>query len=168
MKAEEVSTILAAHKKWLGDEEGGSHADLRGANLSGANLRNADLSGANLSGADLSGADLRGANLRNADLRGANLSGANLRGANLRGANLRNADLRGADLRNANRIAVFGPAPSSGRLVYAVAHENGLLWQAGCFWGTSEELAAKVAQVHSGKNRDWYEAVIALGKLQLT
>ena len=123
MKAEEVSTILAAHKKWLGDEEGGSHADLRGANLSGANLR---------------------------------------------GANLRNADLRGADLRNANRIAVFGPAPSSGRLVYAVAHENGLLWQAGCFWGTSEELAAKVAQVHSGKNRDWYEAVIALGKLQLT
>ena len=83
MTPEKLAEILAAHKLWLNDEEGGVKANLRGANLRGANLSWADLSGADLSKADLSGANLRGANLR-----GANLSGADLRGANLRGANL--------------------------------------------------------------------------------
>jgi hypothetical protein len=98
----------------------------------------------------------------------ADLSGADLSRANLSGADLSDANLSGADLRGAKHIAAFGPAPSSGRMVFAVAHESGPLWQAGCFWGTSEELAAKVAEVHTGKNRDWYEAVIALGKIQLS
>ena len=76
MTPEKLAEILAAHKLWLNDEEGGVKANLSGADLSGA-----DLSWANLSGADLSGADLRWANLS-----GANLSGADLRGANLSGA----------------------------------------------------------------------------------
>ena len=122
----DLKKILDEHLLWL-NGEGGSRADLRGANLSDADLRdadlrcanlsNADLRCANLSNADLRGADLFGANLRcanlsnadlrcanlsNADLRGANLSDADLFGANLRGANLRNADLRNADLRNAD------------------------------------------------------------------
>ena len=119
MTKEELDLILAAHKAWLNDEEGGKRADLSGAvlsgaNLSGANLRWADLSGADLSGAVLSGADLSGANLSGADLSwadlsgavlsGANLSGANLSGANLSGANLRWADLRRADLSGAEGL----------------------------------------------------------------
>ncbi len=106
---DELNTILENHKKWLYNEDGGSCADLRGANLRGANLRGAnlcgaDLRGANLRGANLCGADLRGANLRGADLRGANLRGANLCGADLRGADLRDADLRGANLRGAKNV----------------------------------------------------------------
>ena len=112
----DLKKILDEHLLWL-NGEGGSRADLRGANLFGANLSDADLRGANLSDADLPGADLRGANLsdadlpgadlscanlRGADLSGADLSGANLRDANLSGANLRDADLSGANLRNAN------------------------------------------------------------------
>jgi len=107
----DLKKILDEHLLWL-NGEGGSRADLSGANLRdadlfGANLRGADLRGANLSCANLSnanlfGADLRGANLRDADLRDADLRGANLRDANLFGANLRGADLRGADLRGAN------------------------------------------------------------------
>ena len=47
MKPEDIKEILESHKKWLiGD--GGSRADLRGANLRGANLRGADLCGANI------------------------------------------------------------------------------------------------------------------------
>ncbi len=84
-----IKEVLDKHLKWLMDEEGGSKA-----NLSGADLR----------WADLSRADLRGANLRGADLRGADLRGANLRGADLRGADLSRADLRGADLSEANNI----------------------------------------------------------------
>ena len=58
MKPEDIKEILESHKKWLiGD--GGSRADLRGANLRGANLR----------GADLCDADLCDANLRDANLR---------------------------------------------------------------------------------------------------
>ena len=102
----DLKKILDEHLLWL-NGEGGSRADLRGANLSDANLSNADLRGANLSDADLRNADLFGANLRDAnlsdaDLRGANLSDANLSNADLRGANLSDADLRNADLFGAN------------------------------------------------------------------
>ena len=107
----DLKKILDEHLLWL-NGEGGSRADLSGADLfgadlSGADLFDADLSGANLSGADLRdadlfGADLRGANLFGADLRGANLSGADLFGADLRGANLSGANLSGANLCNAN------------------------------------------------------------------
>ena len=97
----DLKKILDEHLLWL-NGEGGSRADLRGANLFGANLSDADLRGANLSDADLPGADLSCANLRGADLSGADLSCANLRGANLFGANLRDADLPGADLSGAN------------------------------------------------------------------
>ena len=102
MKKEELIEILDNHLKWLKNKEGGEHADLSGANLSGTYLRGADLSGANLSGTYLSGADLSGANLRDADLGGADLRGTYLSGANLRGADLSGADLRGTYLSGAN------------------------------------------------------------------
>ena len=91
MTPEKLAEILAAHKLWLNNEEGGVRADLSGANLSGANLRGANLSWANLSEANLSGANLRGANLSGANLRGANLRRADLSGANLFEANLSRA-----------------------------------------------------------------------------
>lgn len=86
--------------------QGGSPADLYGANLRDADLRDTDLRGARLCDADLSGADLRDADLSWADLRGANLSRAYLAGTYLHGANLRGADLRWADLRDANLFGV--------------------------------------------------------------
>ena len=92
----DLKKILDEHLLWL-NGEGGSRADLRGANL-----RDADLSCANLSDADLRGADLSFANLSNANLRDADLRGANLSCANLSFANLRDADLRGANLSCAN------------------------------------------------------------------
>ena len=93
----DLKKILDEHLLWL-NGEGGSRADLRGANLFGANLSDADLRGANLSDADLRGANLSCANLRGADLSGADLSCANLRGANLSGADLSCANLRGASM----------------------------------------------------------------------
>ena len=89
----DLSKILELHKKWVNNEEGGEHADLRGADLCYADLHGADLCGAdlrraNLCGANLCGADLCGANLRHADLRHADLRHANLYGADLCGANL--------------------------------------------------------------------------------
>ena len=112
----DLKKILDEHLLWLNGEGGScanlfganlrganlSDADLRCANLFGANLRGANLSDADLRGANLSDADLRCANLRDADLRGANLSDADLRGANLSDADLRCANLRDADLRGAN------------------------------------------------------------------
>ena len=85
---EELDIILAKHKLWSCNGEGGKRAYLEGADLEGAYLEGADLEWA-----DLIVADLRGAYLEGADLRGANLRGAYLRGADLRGANLRGADL---------------------------------------------------------------------------
>ena len=127
MEKAELTKILALHRKWLNDEEGGERASLSNANLSGANLRDANLScavlhganffdanlcganffdanlcGANLSGAKSFDADLHCAGLLGADLRGAGLLGADLRGAGLLGADLRGADLRGADLSGAD------------------------------------------------------------------
>ena len=97
----DLKKILDEHLLWL-NGEGGSRANLRGADLFGANLSDANLSDANLFGANLRGANLSNADLRDADLRCADLFGANLRGANLSDANLCNADLFGANLRDAN------------------------------------------------------------------
>ena len=102
MTVEKLTEILNKHKKWLRNEDGGSRANLSGADLYGANLSRADLYGANLSRANLYGANLSGADLYGANLSGADLYGANLSGANLSGANLYDADLSGADLYGAN------------------------------------------------------------------
>ena len=73
----DLKKILDEHLLWL-NGEGGSRADLSGANLRDADLSGADLSGANLFGANLSDADLPGADLSCANLRGADLSGASM------------------------------------------------------------------------------------------
>ena len=126
----DLKKILDEHLLWL-NGEGGSCANLFGANLRGANLSDADLRcanlfGANLRGANLSDADLRCANLSDADLRCANLRDADLRGANLSDADLRIADLCRADLCEAsidqmmwNIYTVFYPlqCPESGSYI---------------------------------------------------
>ena len=116
----DLKKILDEHLLWL-NGEGGSCANLFGANLRGANLSDADLRCANLFGANL-----RGANLSDADLRCANLSDADLRNADLCRADLRNADLCRADLCEAsidqmmwNIYTVFYPlqCPESGSYI---------------------------------------------------
>ena len=116
----DLKKILDEHLLWL-NGEGGSRANLRGANLRGANLSNADLRGANLSDANLRCADLFGANLSDANLSDANLSDANLFGANLSNADLRRADLCGASIDQMmwNIYTVFYPlqCPESGSYI---------------------------------------------------
>ena len=51
---EQLTAILALHKKWLCGEEGSSRANLSEADLRGADLRGANLSRANLRGTILS------------------------------------------------------------------------------------------------------------------
>jgi len=93
LSKEELKEILAKHKMWLEDNEKGTKADLRRANLIGANLRYADLSDTDLSGANLRYANLIGANLRFADLSDTDLSGADLRNVNLSCAELSGVNL---------------------------------------------------------------------------
>ena len=63
MTQEKLNEILAAHKLWLDDKNGGIRANLSEADLSRADLSRSDLSGANLFGANLIGANLSGADL---------------------------------------------------------------------------------------------------------
>ena len=68
----DLKKILDEHLLWL-NGEGGSRANLFGANLRCADLRCADLRCANLRCADLCRADLRNADLCDADLRCASM-----------------------------------------------------------------------------------------------
>jgi hypothetical protein len=102
---DDLAEIVAKHKKWIDEKEGGCRAYLEGAYLNGAYLNGAELNCAYLRGlelryADFEGASLRYANLGSADLRYANLGSADLRGANLGSADLRGANLKGAYLKN--------------------------------------------------------------------
>ena len=78
------------------------------------------------------------------DVRGANLTGADLRGADLRGANLSEAYLSGAELRWAFGIAAIGPMGRNGRMIYAVAHDDGPMVQDGCWWGNVPDTIARI------------------------
>ncbi len=167
MTPTEPAEVIEAHRLWMAGEGGSradlSGADLRGADLSDANLRGADLSYANLRGADLYDANLRGANLRyailsyadmsyanlsDANLYGANLSDANLYGANLRGADLRGASLRGASLDETTGLvwARSGPCGVGPREILGRwSRSEGLVIEAGCFRGSPAEMRARVA-----------------------
>ena len=117
MEMIELKNILALHKKWLNEEEGGEKADLHGADLNGICLDNVDFRNANLKctsfrgavitnsdfrSADLYGADFRGAFLQGSDFASANLKNADFTWANLCDADFLNADLMGADLGEAD------------------------------------------------------------------
>ena len=52
--SDELKEIIRLHALWLADADGGTRANLIGADLIGANLSGADLSGADLSDANLS------------------------------------------------------------------------------------------------------------------
>ena len=123
----------------------------------------ADLRGAYLRDADLRGANLRGADLRGADLRGAYLSGADLRGADLRDADLRGANLRGKKLVGERPILMVGPIGSESRYLTAYLTDGGVMVQTGCFFGTLNQFAVRVGEVHGESNHGReYRAVIAL------
>ena len=59
---DELKEVIRLHALWLADADGGTRANLRGADLSDANLSGAYLSRADLSDAYLSGANLSGGN----------------------------------------------------------------------------------------------------------
>jgi hypothetical protein len=154
MNADELKSVLDLHAKWLRGEEGGSRANLYGADLYGA-----DLSDANLYGADLSGADLSYANLIGADLRGADLSRADLRRANLIGANLYGAYLSGANLVGANGIISFGPIGKSKRIGYAwLDKDSKVMFHLGCHNGNLKETVTAICEKYDLKSN--YEAVV--------
>lgn len=84
-----------------------------------------------------------------ADLRWAYLRGADLRWADLTGADLSGANLRGADLYGAVGIASISPVGRYGRIIYAVAHDDGARIQAGCWWGTVDDTIARIEADYS-------------------
>jgi len=165
----DLPEVLRLHALWELGEDGGSRANLRGA----------DLYDANLYGANLRDANLRDANLRGADLRGADLRGANLRGADLRDANLRGEDLRWADLRDATigehvltgRVAAIGEAADYPVLMLAT--EAGHVLRAGCVTCTLDgavEAALSEAEssgLDADLTRTEAEAVVAHGRALL-
>lgn len=127
LSADEVSSIIALHEKWLKREEGGARADfsdaeLEGFDFSGADLREANFIGSKLDKAKFVEAKLLGARFFNAslsdtDFTDAQLDGAvfldaqclsakfvnsSLKKANLAHALLWNTDFTGADLTNAD------------------------------------------------------------------
>ena len=119
-------------------------------------------------------ADLGDANLGCADLRGADLRGADLGCADLRGANLGCADLRGADLVGASGVVSAGPIGSEGRIAVAVAHPECIMVHAGCWWGSVDELRARIApggghgwRGAEARHRAEYEAFLALAEARL-
>ena len=152
-----LAEVLMEHLAWTHRQ--GKRANLSGADLSGADLRGADLSRADLRWADLTGADLSRADLSGADLSGAVLYGADLSGADLSGAVLRGAVLYGADLTGTRGIRSAGPVGAEGRMIYGVAHEDGAMVQAGCWWGTVPATFGAVEERYAdGSGREQYRA----------
>ena len=99
---EMIKNILALHKKWLNEEEGGERADLHGADLDGVCLDNIDFRNANLKCASFRGAVITNSDFRSADLYGADFCGAFLQGSDFASANLKNADFTWANLCDAD------------------------------------------------------------------
>ena len=156
-----VQKKLKDHKLWVETHgEEGVQANLRGANLRGANLSSANLRGANLSSTNLCDADLYRADLYCADLYCADLRGADLRDTNLRGADLFKANLEGANLWGARGILQWQAPQGEKRICYSVKHQECVMHQLGCFWGTSDEAVEAIRKKYG--NGSLYEEVLTL------
>jgi hypothetical protein len=148
----------AGHLAWLASKG----LPTRYAAPEGAGPKRADLRDADLRGADLRGADLRWAMLRDAVLSEADLTDANLTGAVLSGAVLSDAYLRGTDLYGAVGVASIGPVGRYGRIIYAVAHDDGPMVQAGCWWGSVPDTITRIEADYANDPaaRDRYVAAV--------
>jgi len=105
-------------------------------------------------------ADFSSNALRRADLYEANLRKANLRRADLYEANLRGTDLDGANLIGAKSIASFSTYIGVSRIGYAIKHEDCVMFQLGCFWGTSDEAIQEIREKYGKESH--YEELIKL------
>jgi hypothetical protein len=168
-------TWYAPHLAYLSTTYGAKYATaaesyravLRHGNFQGAYLHGADLRHAAFRDTTFEGANLAYADLRDVDLYGADLTKTKLTFANLTGANLKYADLRGADLNGATGIAQIGPVGDHGRIVYAVAHKDGPMIQAGCWWGTLDATCERIwyAYGHNAAAKRYVAAVQAVAAL---
>lgn len=81
----------------------------------------------------------------------ANLSGADLERADLERSDLERANLSGSNLSGAKGVYTFMEYDTSKRTVYCIKHDNTWMIKAGCFWGSLDELEAKVKATHNSK-----------------
>lgn len=125
-------------------------------------LSRTNLSRINLSGADLHRVNLSETNLYRSDLSGSDFSGADLSDAILYRTNLSETNLYGANLFNIENYYSFIAYDTSKRVVHCFKRKNTWMIQAGCFWGTLEELEKKVKETHNSK---FYLANIKLLKM---
>ncbi|MBI1206625.1 MAG: protein kinase, partial [Azospirillum sp.] len=103
----DLSSSLAAHRRFAEKQRDGRRLDLSRRDLSCLRLGTVNMAGAELAGAvfscsDLLGADFSSANLFCADFAGANLRYARFDNCDLRGARFDNADLTGSSLEGAD------------------------------------------------------------------
>ena len=187
MTPEDLKEVLRLHGMWLRGDDGGTRANLTGANLAGAYLAGANLAGAYLAGANLADAYFAGAYLARANLTGAYLARANLTGAylaranftdaNLTGVYLVGANLAGAYLADANLADAKGIADvfavsrigsRNGQTTFARLDDGSVYVWCGCFRGTLDEFAARVQETHGDNEHGRaYRMAIELAKLRL-
>lgn len=93
-----------------------------------------------------------------------------LEGADLRGAYLRGAELTGAYLTGAEGIIKASGLGSELREAFAYTPKNSpIMFQAGCFNGTAEELLAASEKKHGKESKEYrgYAAFVALAQVLL-
>ena len=66
-------------------------------------------------------------------------------------ADLSGANLNGADLNGAKSYYSFTAYDTSKRIVHCIKNQDTWMVQAGCFWGTLDELEAEVKSTHNSK-----------------
>lgn len=125
LSPEELTAILAKHRRWLDEEEGGERADLRDTDLRFQDLRGERLLSALLTGSDFTCSDLAGAGHRNAGMFGTDLTDVDASLADMRGTNLAGARLQGLAgmwLVTGNRSEIKALQVDSWDIAYTATH----------------------------------------------
>lgn len=125
------------------------YANLASSTNCGCSFKNARLGGANfqdavLAEARFTGAFCGGTNFRGADLSEANFTGTELNDADFRGAKIDGTDFDGAKIDGARGLVSAGGVGVHRRTIYAVDHGTKIYFQAGCFFGSHDELVEAV------------------------
>jgi len=68
------------------------------------------------------------------------------------GVDLCGASMLGSNVKGSSYILSIGPIGRNGRMIYAVKHDHAIMVQAGCFWGTLDNLRYSVIVTHAPHN----------------
>lgn len=158
MRKDKFTLLISEHNRFL--RTGGKlgvKMDIKDINFERCRLEGESIGGIKIINSNMSYLTFNRCDMKRVILKGSNISHVHFNECDLSGADFTNTvacdtNFYRCDFFGAKGIRVFGPMPTSGRMITSIWHDRkeytGWMVSAGCFWGNLDDLEAEVEANH--------------------